>query len=345
LICSVYDRFGIDPERIAYVEAHGTGTRLGDPVEANALVRAFRRYSARTGWCAVGSAKSHIGHTGAAAGVTSVIKVLLSMRHRRLPKLLNFSHLNPLIQFEGSPFYIAGETSEYASRLGMPRMAAINSFGHSGTNVHLVLKEHQDTGRGQNSTPHSGELAIPLSARTAEQLRQKCQDLVSFLAAQAGEVDIRAIAYTQQVGRESMEQRLGIVADSVDTFVRRLRAFLDGEATIEGVFHGQVPRNGEPIVPRRSESAAALLALWAQGQSIDWQTLWAGQARPVRIHMPGYPFAKERYWTATALGEIRRDTNTGTARVDDQTIQDILSRIVDNSIDEAKGVELLTSVL
>src|SRR5262249_12595107 len=82
LITEVYRRFGIDPERISYVEAHGTGTRLGDPVEANALVRAFRRFTGKQGYCAVGSAKAHIGHTAAAAGVTGLIKVLLSLEHR-----------------------------------------------------------------------------------------------------------------------------------------------------------------------------------------------------------------------------------------------------------------------
>jgi acyl transferase domain-containing protein len=91
LITSVYQRFGINPERISYVEAHGTGTRLGDPVEANALVRAFRRFTDREHYCAVGSAKAHIGHTAASAGVISLIKVLLSLKHHRLPSLLHFT--------------------------------------------------------------------------------------------------------------------------------------------------------------------------------------------------------------------------------------------------------------
>src|SRR5690606_6422296 len=84
LIEEVYRRFAIDPERIGYIEAHGTGTRLGDPVEANALVRAFRKFTDKTDFCAVGSAKSHIGHTSANSGVTGLISVLLSLRHGRL---------------------------------------------------------------------------------------------------------------------------------------------------------------------------------------------------------------------------------------------------------------------
>lgn len=128
LIASVYRRFGIDPERIGYVEAHGTGTPLGDPVEANALVRAFRRFTSRSGYCAVGSAKSHVGHTAAAAGITGLIKVLLSMQHGRIPRLLHFRELNPLIEFAASPFHVSAEERDWPALDG-PRLAALNSFG------------------------------------------------------------------------------------------------------------------------------------------------------------------------------------------------------------------------
>src|SRR5581483_4999105 len=118
LITNIYEKFGIDPEKISYVEAHGTGTKLGDPVEANALLRAFRKFTAKTGYCAVGSAKSHIGHTAAAAGVTGLIKILLSMQHGRIPGLLHFKTLNPLIDLGGSPFYIGTQQSEWNSHEG-----------------------------------------------------------------------------------------------------------------------------------------------------------------------------------------------------------------------------------
>ena len=142
LITSVYERFGIDPQRISYVEAHGTGTKLGDPVEANALVRAFRRFTDRQHYCAVGSAKAHIGHTAASAGVIGLIKILLSLKHRRIPGLLHFTELNPLIEFDGSPFYVNTQAREWRSTDGKPLMAALNSFGHSGTNAHLVIEEY-----------------------------------------------------------------------------------------------------------------------------------------------------------------------------------------------------------
>ncbi|XLV73922.1 ketoacyl-synthetase C-terminal extension domain-containing protein [Ralstonia syzygii subsp. celebesensis] len=141
LISDLYRRFDIDPRQISYVEAHGTGTPLGDPVEVNALVRAFRQFTRETGYCALGSAKAHIGHTSAAAGVVSLIKILLSMKHRRLPGLLNFEQLNPRIELADSAFHIHRELTDWPAGGSGPRMAALNSFGHSGTNVHMVIRE------------------------------------------------------------------------------------------------------------------------------------------------------------------------------------------------------------
>ena len=140
LVTSVYRRYGINPEDITYIEAHGTGTKLGDPVEANALARAFNQFTQNQHYCAVGSAKAHIGHTTAAAGVIGLIKILLSFRHRCIPGLLHFSQLNPHIDLANTPFYINTGVLEWRSE--SPRTAALNSFGHSGTNVHLVVQEY-----------------------------------------------------------------------------------------------------------------------------------------------------------------------------------------------------------
>ena len=184
LITSVYQRYGIDPQRISYVEAHGTGTKLGDPVEANALVRAFRRFTDRQHYCAVGSAKAHIGHTAASAGVIGLIKLLLSLKHHRLPGLLHFTELNPLIEFDGSPFYVNTQAREWRSTDGIPLMAALNSFGHSGTNAHLVVEEYihrPSLRRLREDRP----VLVPLSAQTEEALAAYAAELGRFLSSAA----------------------------------------------------------------------------------------------------------------------------------------------------------------
>lgn len=133
----VYRRFGIDPRSISYVEAHGTGTKLGDPIEIDALTRAFRSATQDRQFCAVGSVKPNIGHTVFAAGVASVAKVLLAFEHEQIPPSINMTDPNPLIDFDNSPFYVARAAQPWPRTRGAPRLAAINSFGFSGTNCHV----------------------------------------------------------------------------------------------------------------------------------------------------------------------------------------------------------------
>jgi acyl transferase domain-containing protein len=106
LECSVYDAFDINPENIQMVEAHGTGTKLGDPIEFNALTRAFGKYTDKKEYCAIGSIKTNLGHAANAAGVAGVIKILLSLKHRQIPPSLNFEKGNSNIRFKESPFYV-----------------------------------------------------------------------------------------------------------------------------------------------------------------------------------------------------------------------------------------------
>ncbi len=314
LITDIYKKFNIDPEKISYVEAHGTGTKLGDPVETNALVRAFRNFTDQKGFCAIGSAKSYIGHTAAAAGVIGLIKVLLSMQNNKIPKLLNFKTLNPLIEFKESPFYINTEVQEWKSP-NTPRMAAINSFGHSGTNAHLVIKEYVQT----ESSPVSisrNPVIIPLSAKTPEQLLQKTKDLLGFTRIQKGRnlqptetFNLAGMAYTLQVGREAMEERLAFIVNSVEELEQKLEAYNDGERIIENTWIGKANRNKDihelfkgdtefqEIISKWIEKnkLSNLADLWAKGLDLDWNKLYA-EVKPNRIHLPSYPFAKERYW-------------------------------------------------
>ncbi|MBC9915647.1 SDR family NAD(P)-dependent oxidoreductase [Chitinophaga varians] len=316
LIVDVYRKFNINPEQISYVEAHGTGTRLGDPVETNALVRAFRQFTDNKAFCAVGSAKSYIGHTAAAAGVIGLIKVLLSMQHRQLPKLLNFTSVNPLIEFNASPFYINTAVVAWPSVNNGPRMAAVNSFGHSGTNVHLVVKEYLPA-TDIRRLPHAGTpVIILLSARTKEQLQQKATDLLQFLLAQQenanGAVHLVDLAYTLQVGREAMEERIGFIVSSATKLAEKLRAYIRGVPGVENIWVGQTRRNKDiqtlfgqdndlqEIVEKwmAANKLSGLLDLWIKGLELDWQKLYPAQ-QPQRVHLPSYPFAKERYWLHT----------------------------------------------
>ena len=137
----VYERYGINPREISLMEAHGTGTSLGDPIEVKALTDAMRKYTTDLQFCSIGSVKTNIGHATMAAGVISLIKVLLAMKHKEIPPLLNYEKENDKIHFEESPFFVDTKLRPWTVENGKKRVAAISAFGFSGTNCHVVVEE------------------------------------------------------------------------------------------------------------------------------------------------------------------------------------------------------------
>jgi acyl transferase domain-containing protein len=134
---------GVDARSISYIEAHGTATQLGDPVEVHALTAAFRRHTADQGFCALGSVKSNIGHTSAAAGVAGVIKTSLALRERTLPASLHFKAPNPLLELHASPFYVVDSSRPWIAEGEQPRRAGVSAFGVGGANAHLIMEEYR----------------------------------------------------------------------------------------------------------------------------------------------------------------------------------------------------------
>ncbi|PWK15686.1 amino acid adenylation domain-containing protein [Tumebacillus permanentifrigoris] len=130
---------GVDPASITYVEAHGTGTHLGDPIEVAALKEVFGEQQEQ-GYCALGSVKTNIGHTDAAAGVAGLIKVALCMKYGELVPSLHFNKPNPECGLEDSPFYVNTEHKPWTQEKGL-RRAGISAFGIGGTNAHVILEE------------------------------------------------------------------------------------------------------------------------------------------------------------------------------------------------------------
>ncbi|WP_043219901.1 type I polyketide synthase, partial [Burkholderia gladioli] len=177
LLREVYRRHAIDPGSIGYVEAHGTGTRLGDPIELTALSTAFGDYTDRRGFCALGSVKSNIGHTSAAAGVASLQKVLLCLAHGELVPTLNYATPNRHFDFDASPFYVNTDRRDWPAQGDAPRRAAVSSFGFSGTNAHVVIEEYRPAAAlaprpAEASTGGAARrVLVPLSARHPERLR------------------------------------------------------------------------------------------------------------------------------------------------------------------------------
>jgi len=219
VVAMAQDDAGLSPRDIQYVEAHGTATPLGDPIEVEALTRAFRRGTTDRGFCGLGSIKSNVGHLTAAAGVAGLIKVALSLEHEELPPTVHFRTPNPRIGLEGSPFFVVGATTPWP-RGAVPRRAGISSFGVGGTNAHVVVEEAPPVAP---SGPSIAAQLLVLSARTPAALARMSEELAAHLDAEPA-LALADAAYTLALGRSAFAERRAIVARSTGEAARMLRA-------------------------------------------------------------------------------------------------------------------------
>jgi acyl transferase domain-containing protein len=196
---------GVEADSISYIEAHGSGTPVGDPIEIRALTKAFRTFTQRSGYCAIGSVKTNVGHLDAAAGITGMIKTILALEHRKLPPSLNFSEANPEIDFPGTPFYVNTQLREWSS--DGPRRAGVMSTGMGGTNAHVVLEEAPELDVSTNANPPH---LLVLSAKTEAALDQATDRLREFLNSNDC-VNMSDVAYTLQIGRKALPYRRCLV--------------------------------------------------------------------------------------------------------------------------------------
>ncbi len=211
---------GVDPETISYVEAHGTATALGDPIEIEALTRAFGGKTEKKQFCAIGSVKTNVGHLDVAAGITGLIKTVLALEHGEIPPSLHFEEPNPQIDFAGSPVYVARELQEWRS-VGAPRRAGVSSFGIGGTNVHVIVEEAPER---EPSGPSRAFQLLLFSARRREALGEAAARLAGHLAERGdAAAELADVAYTLRTGRASFEHRRMLVCGNCDEAVRLLR--------------------------------------------------------------------------------------------------------------------------
>ncbi|BBO59205.1 SDR family NAD(P)-dependent oxidoreductase [Mycoavidus sp. B2-EB] len=311
----VQQSFQIDPKTIQWVEAHGTGTVLGDPIEFRALTQAFNQGESRSPTLGLGSIKSNLGHTVAAAGIAGVLKILLALQHRQIPPSLHFVQGNPHIDFEHSPFYINTELKAWETGAGTERRAAVSSFSLSGTNAHAVIGEVPARIAQESSRP---SYLIVLSARTPEQLRRQAEQLVAHCQQEMPEIE--AMSHTLWMGRHHCDHRLGCIAQNSAQVMERLQQWLtQGKAIGVTVNHIKTVQDAQSVLVRlgkqcleeynkatvvedAQESLAVIADLYCQGYDLPWTQLF-DQIKPQRISLPTYPFAKERYWVPRMVAQ------------------------------------------
>jgi len=232
---------GIGAEEISYVEAHGSGTPVGDPIEVQALTSAFRRFTPKRGYCALGSVKPNVGHLDAAAGMAGLVKTALALQHGRIPGTLHYSRPNPEIDFSATPFFVSAAATEWP-RTKTPRRAGVMATGMGGTNAHVVLEEAPAVVAIEAA---AGPQLLLLSAKTAAALETATGNLARYLvsedAAAAG--SLADVAYTLQVGRSFYPHRRLVVCGSREEGAALLRA-----AKPAGAVSGVVIPEPSPVV-------------------------------------------------------------------------------------------------
>ncbi|MGA3954103.1 amino acid adenylation domain-containing protein, partial [Ralstonia nicotianae] len=212
-------RARLRPEQIGYIEAHGTGTALGDPIELNALKSVFA-HAPEAGRCAVGSVKTNIGHLEAAAGVASLIKVVLALEHETLPANLHYREPNPHCALDGSALSIVSRSQPWPGNAGR-RHAGISSFGFGGTLAHMIVAQAPPA-----ATAHGAQWPwhlLSLSAKTAPAL----EAMTEAVAGQLRDLPDAALAdaaYTHQAGRNAFAWRRMLVARDREDAAEALRA-------------------------------------------------------------------------------------------------------------------------
>jgi acyl transferase domain-containing protein/acyl carrier protein len=217
---------GVAPDQVSYVEAHGTGTALGDPIELSALGRVFGARP-RDKPLIVGSVKTNIGHLEAAAGMASIIKVLLALRHERIPAHLHAVTLNPRIDWDSLPLVVPTQGAAWPAG-GSPRIAGVSVFGISGTNVHLVISEPRARLEGEPTRLRSRTL-LTVSAKSRGALMALAGQYADELARRPN-ADIAAFAAAANLKRAHFAHRLALAAASGSDAEGELRRFSRGEA-------------------------------------------------------------------------------------------------------------------
>lgn len=357
VIISACQRAGVEINSINYIEAHGTGTSLGDPIEINGLKNAFLTLAKQTNkklkdhYCGIGSVKSHIGHLEAAAGIASLIKILLSIKHKQLPGNMHFKELNPYIDLSESPFYIVHENVDWLpikdQDISYPLRAGISSFGFGGTNAHLIIEEFPPVQfHIENSEiPY----LITLSAKTESSLHRQINDLYQFLLKQLTLPSLSAISYTLNIGREHFNRRCALVVTNVEELKETLKTVIAKQATKNIFLSKEINKNelspifqdlcasltaeieqGDLVDHEKIKKLLVLANFYIDGYHLDFERLHKGEK--TRIGLPTYSFSNEYYWFSSEPVKIHESKKTSHFKDNFESIEADLVEIISSKL-------------
>lgn len=319
-IIRAWENAGIDPTSIAYIETHGTATNLGDPIEIKGIQNAFRKYTNKRQFCAIGAVKTNIGHLCEAAGIAGLIKAALALENKQLPENIYFNRPNSTINFAESPVYVNTKKRKWDTQ-DFPRRCGVSSFGISGTNCHVVLEE---AATYPGDTSENKDLNVfTLSARDSMVLKELVRLYSEFIDNNTVH-DLSNICYTANTGRGHYNCRLAVVAGNVNSLREKLEKYTTGQYEGEGIFYGdfKVVANNRKIIgineitrtqkDELNEDARKkideysdkdkdyafmekICKLYVSGADMDWEEFYQ-EDRPWKVSLPVYPFKRSRCW-------------------------------------------------
>jgi acyl transferase domain-containing protein len=310
------DAAGVSPSAVTYVEAHGTGTSLGDPIEVEALAKAYGAGRAPDDSLLIGSVKTNIGHLEPAAGMAGLIKLLLAFEHGRIPQQLHFRTPNPHIAWHDVPVRVVSEPVPWP-RSDRARLAGLSAFGFSGTNAHVIVEEPPTSEVSATVVSRTPQL-LPLSTKSPEALKALASRYVALLTQEPG-IDLGALCRTASVGRTHFPQRLVALVATIDEAKRALGAFVadrsspalrtgkasnaayrrdasDVQARLSRAYDSLM--RPDASVTERADLLGEIADLHVEGMPIEWDRLY-GPDRQSRVTLPTYPFQRQRYWIDT----------------------------------------------
>ncbi|MES2825084.1 MAG: beta-ketoacyl synthase N-terminal-like domain-containing protein [Pseudomonadota bacterium] len=329
VILQAWKNAGINPENLSYIEAHGTGTVLGDPIEFKGLSSAFRRYTERRQFCAIGSLKTNMGHLVAASGCASLIKVLKQLQHQEIAPTINFNEPNHYINFHSSPLFVNDRLRPWD--VSGTRYAAISSFGFSHTNCHMVIEEAPKLVSPEQGRQH---YCFTVSAKKQSLLLDYLQRYQVRCSTE--DWNLADLCYTANIGRGAYSHRVAIITSStieLRTALEQAIAVLQNNETSDAtqrIFYGKhvivsdkkTQREAGEITDKEkkslTETASSQLTMLAQnpeanltelarlfclGADVDWRVFYQGERR-LLLSVPSYPFEKSRFWADPKLTKI-----------------------------------------
>ena len=302
IIKKALQRARLNTNDIGYIEAHGTGTQLGDPIEVRGITKAFG--SQGTQKIAMGSIKGNLGHLESAAGLTSVIKVLLQMKHKMLVPSIHCETENKHLQINESPVYINKVLTPWPSTL--PMRACVSSFGAGGANAHVIIEGHANQ-HIHLAVDENQYYLFPISAHSEQSLQSQIDELRQYV--QSHDVNLAQISYGYCCVRSHKKYRIGFIANNKATLLSELKTDLQQQYSLRGsvsINYSSVDMLSDYLRGSQKDLAMArsIINAYINGADISFDQLFADKLKP---ELPGYVFDKHHHWVHAKETNIHRE--------------------------------------